>query len=284
MKVLVDSKSPFQVNLMDNSMRYILIAALILAAQPAAAGDKQPAEKQWQVDGVARKALVHIPTKAKETPTPVVFAFHGHGGNMGQAARSFSYHTHWPDAIVVYMQGLNTPGKLTDPEGKKAGWQHGRGDQDDRDLKFFDTVLASLKRDYKVHQRRIYSTGHSNGGAFTYLLWSTRGDVFAAFAPSAAIPGVEAKNLKPMPVLHVAGEKDNLVKWDWQKRTMDQLRKLNGCEAEGTAWDKAGDLIGTKYESKMGPPFVSLIYPGDHRFPSAAPALITKFFKENPRK
>ena len=89
------------------------------------------------------------------------------------------------------------------------------------------------------------------------------------FAPSAATPGAEVRNLKPKPALHVAGEKDPLVKWDWQKRTMDAVRKLNGCDAEGTAWDKAGDLIGTKYPSKTGTPFVSLIYPGDHKYPSA---------------
>ena len=46
-------------------------------------------------------------------------------------------------------------------------------------------MLARLKTDYKVDDKRIYSTGHSNGGGFTYLLWAARGDVFAAFAPSA---------------------------------------------------------------------------------------------------
>jgi len=266
-------------------MRIVVLAALLMClASSARAGEKALIEKQRQVDGIARRALVHAPAKAKETPTPIVFAFHGHGGTMLNAARTFSYHTHWPDAIVVYPQGLNTPGKLTDPDGKKPGWQHGRGAEGDRDLKFFDNMLASLKRDYKIDDRRIYATGHSNGGSFTYLLWSTRADVFAAFAPSAAVPGVEMKNLKPMPALHVAGEKDNLVKWDWQKRTIEQIRKLNGCEADGTPWDKAGDLVGTKFASKSGTPFVTLAYPGDHRFPSNAPALITKFFKENSKK
>ena len=84
------------------------------------------------------------------------------------------------------MQGLNTPGALTDTEGKKPGWQKTFGDQDDRDLKFFDAVLATLKKDYKVDEKRIYATGHSNGGGFTYLLWAARGEVFAAVAPCAA--------------------------------------------------------------------------------------------------
>src|SRR5207237_2862753 len=112
------------------------------------------------------------------------------------------------------------------------------GDQGDRDLKFFDSMLASLKSDYKIDERRIYSTGHSNGGGFTYLLWAARGDVFAAMAPSSATAARHQKDLKPKPVLHVAGEQDPLVKFEWQKMTMDRLRQLNGCDETGTAWDK----------------------------------------------
>jgi hypothetical protein len=56
-----------------------------------------------------------------------------HGGSMLNAARTLGYHTRWPEAIVVYMQGLNTPGRLTDPEGRQPGWQHAVGDQGDRD-------------------------------------------------------------------------------------------------------------------------------------------------------
>src|ERR1043166_1066924 len=119
------------------------------------------ARREWNVDGGVREALVYVPARAKSGASPVVFAFHGHGGSMSNAARQFGYHRLWPEAIVVYMQGLNTPGRLTDPEGQKAGWQFGIGDQGDRDLKFFDVVLSSLKGDYRVDEKRIYATGHS---------------------------------------------------------------------------------------------------------------------------
>ena len=96
----------------------------------------------WQVDGVTRDGMVHIPPAALTQPVPIVFAWHGHGGTMGNAVNSFGYHKLWPEAISVYLQGLNTPGRLTDPEGKKPGWQGRAGDQGDRDLKLFDAVLA----------------------------------------------------------------------------------------------------------------------------------------------
>ena len=231
---------------------------------------------EFKVDGVAREALVYVPSAAKEKPTPVVFVFHGHGGRSMNVVRSFAMNRHWPEAISVYMQGLNTPGRLTDPQGKVPGWQIHVGDQQDRDLKFFDAVLARLKHDYKVDEKRVFSTGHSNGGAFTYLLWAERGDVFAAMAPCAGMSAESLPKLKPKPIMHIAGEKDPLVKFEWQKLTIEAVRKLNGCDPEGRPWDKNCTL----YPSKTGTPVVAFIHPGAHNLPAAAPGLIVKFFKE----
>jgi polyhydroxybutyrate depolymerase len=254
----------------------LLFFLLCLTAPVCVRADDSLARREWTVEGVVREALVYVPTKARTEAVPVVFAFHGHGGLMNNAARTFAIHTLWPEAIAVYMQGLNTPGRLTDPEGKKPGWQHGIGDQGDRDLKFFDAVLANLRQDYHVDDRRIYSTGHSNGGGFTYLLWAARGDQFAAFAPSAAAAPTLLAQLKPKPVLHVAGENDPLVKFAWQQQTMDALRKINAC-GEGQPWEKSCTL----YPSKIGAPVVTLIHPGTHQFLSEAPPIMVKFFKEH---
>jgi polyhydroxybutyrate depolymerase len=237
-----------------------------------------PVPREWMIEGVKREGLVHVPTTAKTQLTPVVFAFHGHGGNMHNATRMFPIHELWPEAIVVFLQGLNTPGRLTDPEGKKPGWQSTSGILGDRDLKLFDAVLASLRADYRVNDKRIYSTGHSNGGGFTYLLWTERGDVFAAMAPSASAATRSRSSLKPKPVLHIAGENDPLVKYAWQQATIQALLKLNECSA-GVAWDK--DPNCTLHPSATGNPVVTAIHPGDHSFPKKAPEVIVKFFKEH---
>ena len=269
---------------MNTLLRWFTFPALLLLAAllPARAAEAVPAGFQrWElmVGGVAREALVYAPASAKEQEAPVVFVFHGHGGNMGNSARTFAMNRHWPAAISVYPQGLNTPGRLTDPEGKKPGWQSGVGAEGDRDLKFFDALLTRLKQEFKVDGKRIYSTGHSNGGGFTYLLWAERGETFAAIAPSgSAAARRQGEKLKPKPVMHLAGEKDPLVKYEWQQATMAAVRKLNGCEAEGKAWNK----LCTEYPSKTGTPFVAFIHPGGHEFHQDAPALIAKFFQQNP--
>ncbi len=255
---------------------WIVVALFLSMCTVPYAGAAEPARREWQIDGVAREALVYVPETAKEKPAPLIFLFHGHGGTMQAMVRRYGLHTLWPEAIIVAPQGLNTPGRLTDPEGKKPGWQHTAGDHGDRDLKLFDAMLSDMKKDYKVDEKRIYSTGHSNGGGFTYLLWAERGDVFAAVAPTAsafARQGVD--KLKPKPAFHLAGENDTLVKYEWQVAMMKALRELNQC-GEGEPW---GEFC-TKYPSKIGAPVVTYIHPGGHGFPQGAEAVIVKFFKE----
>ena len=256
-----------------------LLALLLALSGPLARGAEADtfAQLSFTVDGVVRTALVYVPPTAATSPTPLVFVFHGHGGSARQAARSFHLEREWPEAISVYMQGLDTPGQLTDPQGNESGWQSALGNQGDRDLKFFDAVLARLKQDYNVDTKRIYCTGHSNGGGFTYLLWLARGEVFAAVAPSSAAARY-ANKLPPKPALILAGQNDPLVKFSWQERTMDAVRKVDGCAPTGESWEKQCTL----YPSNRGTPLVTAIFPGGHQFNPAAPALIVKFFKEHP--
>lgn len=255
-------------------MRYAAGFCLLglLASSVAAA---EPVRREWTVDGTNREALVYAPPQALSNAAPAVFVFHGHGGNMGHISRGFPVHTLWPDAIVVYMQGLPIPGVLTDPEGKKPGWQNAPGVRGDRDLKFFDAVLETLRTAYKVDERHVFATGHSNGGGFVYLLWAERPYSFAALAPCAAATR-QLSQLKPRPALHLAGERDTLVKFEWQQRMIEGLRKVNGCSGPGRPWGTNATL----YPSASGTPLVALVHPGGHELPKDAPAQIVRFFQE----
>ena len=237
-----------------------------------------PQRLTWTIAGEEREALVYFPQTKTEGGTPVVFGFHGHGGNMRNADRTFGFQKLWPEAMVVYMQGLPTPGQLTDPEGRRNGWQHDAEQKGGRDLKFFDEVLKTLREKHNIDESRIYASGHSNGGGFTYLLWANRPDVFAAIAPSAAgSKSLRTTTPKPVPVMHLAGRQDELVKFSWQEGTMEQVRKINGCQSDGKEWAKGCTL----YPSDTGAPFVSYIHDGTHKYPTEGPALIVKFFKEH---
>ena len=238
----------------------------------------------WKLNGVDRQALIFKPAGSSFSNgalPPVVFAFHGHGGNMRQASRSFAYQDEWPQAVVVYMQGLPTPGALTDPAGLKNGWQARKGDELDRDLKFFDTVLNSLTVEKSIDPARIFVTGHSNGGGFTYLLWANRAPKIRAFAPVSAIGNKEfaAASSVPKPVIHIMGYADPLVRPRWQEITIGVDVQINGVAKSGCSWENAGDIKTTLYRSDKSTPVVVGVHPGGHVFPRGASTLIVKFFQ-----
>jgi len=240
-------------------------------------------ERTWTVDGVKRTALVRVPTDPK-TPTAVVFCWHGHGGNSTQAVRGWFFDKADPTSILIYPQGLPTVSPLVDKEGRHSGWQSAVGAEGDRDIKFFDAVLADLKKERAVDERRIYSMGHSNGAAFSYVLWQARPDVLAAIGSVAGSLTVKARDLPPMPVIHVAGENDPLVKFAWQQATFAAVRRFNACTDEGKPYAKEGVLEATLYPSTKGASLVTAIHHGGHEYAKGSSELIARFFKENPRK
>lgn len=246
----------------------------------AAAQESSPKTMEWTINGETRKALVYIPSSAKSKPTAVIFAFHGHGGTMLNMYRTRGFEKLWPEAIFICPQGLNAPGMLTDPEGKKSGWVMISETDKNRDLQFFDAMLKTLKADYKVDNNRIYATGHSNGGGFTYLLWATRANEFAAFAPTATAAGKLRGDLTPKPALHLMGEADPLVKPFMQKATYNKVLSINGCSKEGVKLDSNATL----YAGKDGNDVIIFLHSGGHEYPRNANQTIINFFKKYAKK
>jgi polyhydroxybutyrate depolymerase len=253
-----------------------LILVFSLLATAASAFGTEPVMMTSSEGGVDRVALVFPPASSDPAAkAPVVFVFHPHGSTAQQAAGMMHFQTDWPEALVVYMQGVPTPGLLGDVEGAYPGWQQTPGQLGDRDLKFFDTVLGAIREKYPVDDRRIYATGFSNGGFFTYLLWAERPKVFAAFAAGACniLPAVRIT--KSRPAFHLAGKSDMLALLADQERTIAELRKLNGCSEEGESCGTGCTL----YSSTKGTPVEAFIYPAGHSYPPEASGLIVKFFK-----
>ncbi len=193
---------------------------------------------------------------------------------MRQAQRSFGIERHWPEAIVVYPQGLPTKG-MTDPEGKKPGWQKKKGDYEDRDLAFFDAMLGSLKP--KIDPARIYATGHSNGGRMTYLLWAERFKALAAVAPSSSPAFGLLRDLKPLPAFIIAGEKDKVVPFRSQSMSIEGVRRLMNTDPARAKTEGFVRLEPGSNGLELG----TYIHPGDHTFPGKAVAPMIAFFKRH---
>ncbi len=239
-------------------------------------------EKTWTIDGVKRTALVRVPA-AVSGQLAVVFGWHGHGGRSTHSARAWGYADIDPASILVFPQGLPTVSPLVDKEGRMPGWQTSVDSEGGRDMKLFDAILADLKKEHPVDDRRIYSMGHSNGAAFSYLLWQARPDVLAAIGSVAGSLRGDGKPTTSLPVIHVAGKNDPLVKFAWQQATFAAVRRFNGCAEEGHPWAKEGLLEATLYPSSKGAPLVTALHEGGHEYAKGSTELIVRFFKENPK-
>jgi polyhydroxybutyrate depolymerase len=246
---------------------------LLIALSPADAK-----RETFALEGGERQAIVY--SNSRSAPSiPVVFVFHGHGGTAQNAARRFRLHELWPEAVVVYMQGLPGVAGITDPDGLRSGWQKSPGEVGDRDVKFFDAALERIKKTYKTDPSRVYLLGHSNGSRFANVLWNMRGDRLTAICSSSGQGGRLIIGARPKPVFIIAGEKDPLVPYEGQKQSIELVRRLLKVDPSRS---KVEGLIRTEPGTE-GTELVTYIHPGGHQFPTEALPFVVSFFKRHPK-
>jgi polyhydroxybutyrate depolymerase len=251
------------------------LASLVASATTAAGQRPQGKIIHWWMDGVRRDALVFAPRLTHGSAKhPLVIAFHGHGGHMQSTSVLMRIQTLWPEAIVVYPQGLNTP-TIHDPAGTMPGWQGKAGDFGDRDLKLFDAIVATMKESYAVNERRIYATGFSNGAVFSLLLWAERAKTVAAISEVAGRLDPSETLTSPRALLAIAGRSDMVAPFAVQKQTIQQAREINGASGRGSSCGKYCRY----YPSVFGLSVKTFIHPGGHEYPTWAPAEIVNFLK-----
>jgi polyhydroxybutyrate depolymerase len=247
----------------------MLVAAIALLIT---APGNSPELKTFKVDGVEREALVAAP--ASKGHAPLVLAFHGYGGNMRNAALNFRLHEHWPEAVVVYLQGLPTPNPR-DPSNPRPGWNVMNPPPGNRDVKFVDALLADLKKSHKIDERQVFAMGHSNGGRFSYLLWAERANTFRALSMCGSNSVGFDNLLKPKSAFLIAGRNDSTVPLANQQKTASFLRELLKVEA-------ALDPSPGGYRSYKGAGNLTLatyFHPGGHEFPADAGKMVVDFFR-----
>ena len=231
----------------------------------------------FDVGGVARTAVIVVPGDASRS-APLVFAFHGHGGKGTGMERRSNIEGLWPDAIVVYPDGLVGHKGKTDPEGVRTGWQTRLGEDGDRDLAFYDTMLAALRSQLSIDSDRVYLMGHSNGSAFASLLLNQRGDAIAATANMSAQPSARLLAGDPARSMFMAmGTSDEVVPYDTQKRSIplaEQKLGVDPTRATVTGYLRAEPGRG-------GLELQTYIYPGGHAPPPEVPKLVVDFFQRH---
>ena len=240
--------------------------------------DKHISLKFWMVDGVERNALVYIPEKELLKNTPLIFVWHGHGGSAEKFIKRFPVHKLWKEAIVVFPQGVNSKSPW-DIKAEKTGWQFQIGDYNDRDIKFFDTMYTYFSNTFPIDDDRVYCTGSSNGGTFTYILLQLRPRVFAAAAPAITanigLENIYEMSIPPIPIFHTSGKKEN--SFTKQTKLVNYIIKEKKAEYVGY-WN---DNIQTEYYKSDKGNLVWFKHNDSHRWRTRDTELIANFFKKS---
>ncbi len=146
------------------------------------------------VDGRTRTYLLHIPTGYRTTTAyPLVFSFHGAGGNGKQMAAKtgFNAYADRDGFIAVY------------PDGIDNSWNDGRGTtQVDKrgvnDVGFVSALIDHLAAKLSIDRKRVFATGMSNGGIFSHRLGCELSSQISAIGPVAGeIPEAIVSSCKP---------------------------------------------------------------------------------------
>lgn len=168
------------------------------------------------VDGNARTYVVNLPPNYYDhADFSLVIGLHG-GGGSGEQFEKSSYLTDKANAskfIVVYPDGIQGTGIL-----KARTWNAGyccdyASENNINDVKFISELIDKLVTDYKINPKKVYATGHSNGGMLAYRLACEIPNKIAAIAPNATTMVVKqpCNPGRPVPILHMHSVLDQHV-------------------------------------------------------------------------
>ena len=273
----------------------VLFAAIVSwGASPARSQDGN-AERTVTVDGVERSYIVHIPANAAR-PAPLVLLFHGGGGRPDGIERKTGMDelADQNGFIVVYPTGMARGA------GRGGTWNVGgtesRSSSDD--VAFVRALLHDLDQTAPIDHARIYATGISMGGVFSYKLACEMSDTFAAIAPVAAtMIEPSCQPTSPVAVLHIHGTNDNRIPingghgemtaadrtWPSPQDGVTSWSRLDSCGGPTTRSDEASMSCTTYGACRAGVEYC-VVSGGGHQWPEGASQRIWTFFAAHPKQ
>lgn len=175
------------------------------------------------VNGTKREYILHVPKSySTSNPIPLLFSIHGLSSNM-----EFNY------GYTKFNELAETEGFiLVHPNGIDNRWSNSAADNPDID--FIQLLLIHLKENYNIDSNRIYTTGMSLGGFFSFsLACQLSGD----FAAVASVTGTMYRPTtssctpsKPMPILQIHGTDDNIVDYSTVTNVLDYWTDFNNTD------------------------------------------------------
>lgn len=200
--------------------------------------------------GLPRMYQIHVPAQYDPaTPTAVLFALHGGGGDMRHMATDQRYglisKSEREGFVVVFPNGYSKWNS-----GKFATWNAGRccGDARDKnidDVGFIRKVVANVTRQLNINRHEIFASGMSNGGMMSYRLACELADTFSGIASVAGTDNTTTcQPKKPISILHIHAQNDDHVLFDGGAgqqafRDLSKVTDFTSVPATVSKWVKA---------------------------------------------
>jgi polyhydroxybutyrate depolymerase len=193
----------------------------------------------------------NIPASYKGQPTPLLILLHGFGQNgfiqnayfgLNQASEDNGFLLAFPDGTKNSMgqRFWNATDACCDLE-------HSGVD----DVAYINAVIDDMERQYNVDKKRVYLTGHSNGGFMSHRMACDSANRIAAIASLAGAVWKDPSKCnpaRPVPVLEIHGDMDTEVPYDGGPNPGDGVAIPSAPETVATWAQKngcTGDLADT---------------------------------------
>ena len=189
---------------------------ICLAAMAISSATAATTWEKLTVNGLSRDMKVHVPDN---TPSGAALVIACHG--MNQSAQWHDDNSKWT-AVSDTAKFV-----LVFPEGIDHGWDLGGN----KDVDFISAIIDKMEQDHNISTSRVYLTGFSMGGMFTYFCANRIPEKIAAFVPVSGYPmwDKSAYSSRPVPIMHVHGTGDDVCVFSGVQPTLDNWIKHNGC-------------------------------------------------------
>lgn len=243
-------------------------------------------------DDMARSYWIYVPRSYKPgQKTPLILSFHGGSDNGGKNAdyTQFPALAEREGFIVAFPNGTSLRGKSKVALTWNTGSDRGMGRAEKRgidDVGFIKSVLGDIKRNYAIDDNRVYATGMSKGGMFSYLLGCEMPGEFAAIAPVAAtMVASSCRPSQPVAIFAIHGSNDENVpidggrgrltapglQYDSVIDTIGFWRTNNKCSADASTFDLGSDTTCRAYKSCARDVTFCVVEGGGHAWPGQTP-------------
>ncbi len=216
---------------------YLVVTLLLLSVLHACGSGSSdsssaPSDTELLSD---RSYALNVPASYDvNTPIPLVILLHGFGGNGDQILGywRFAAAAERHGFVVVYPNGErdSSSGRpFWNATDACCGFERGNVD----DVRYLSLLIDDVETKYNIDPKRIYVSGHSNGGFMSHRMACDRSNRIAAIV---ALAGVSWKDpdqcqaREPVSVLQVHGDLDTAISY-------------NGGFNGGVAYPSAEDTV-----------------------------------------